>query len=64
MIVIMVALPQLNCGRASYNCILYIIVLNLVVFSFCFPIFVNSHVSVMNLVFDSLYICVCLNIYL
>ena len=46
MIVIMVALPQLNCGRAtfstvyyrcfgvccSYNCILYIIVLNSVVF--------------------------------
>ena len=64
MIVIMVALPQLNCDRATFTtvdtisstinvfvydvvittCILYIIVLTLVTFSFCFSNFVNSHV--------------------
>ena len=28
-----------------------------------FQIFVNSHVSVMNLIFNSFYVCVCLHIY-
>ena len=83
MIVIMVALPQLNCGRATftavytisstidvlvytvlYNCILYIIVLNVVIFSFYFPIFVNSPVFCYESSIPFVYICVCLNIYL